>query len=263
MLWGRLLYNPDTPDSVFRQEFINRYGKQAAPLLDASALAGRTPLRLASFFDFTWDFTLYSEGFLALDTATKSVDYISVDRLINQPVTDPAYISIKEYVDSLLAHKRVAGRTDPLQLANDLEKDCRKAAATIKNIHTENSPSLLYEVTDVQVWAWLGLHFAHQLRGAVALATFRRDGDTSAQNKAIHYLQQALDDWDKVIQLTRPLYNDMPLTHLSEQNGVRSAENARLRWHWAMTSAAVARDVEIARTATRGPSRTATLRPVR
>lgn len=258
MLWGRLLYNPDTPDSVFRHEFIRRYGNQAASLFDAYALASKTPLRLASYFDFTWDFTLYSEGFLALDTATKSVDYISVNRLIDHPVTDPAYLSVKDYVGSLLAHKpithrasplQLAGRITPLQLANALEKDCRKAAEMADAISTANSPSLLYEVSDVQTWAWLGLHFAHQLRGAVALEIFRLNGDTAAHQKSIRYLQQALDDWDHVIRITRPLYNDMPLTHLSEQNGIRSAENARLTWHWAMTRAAVAHDVEIARTA--------------
>ncbi|HXB94458.1 MAG TPA: cupin domain-containing protein, partial [Puia sp.] len=80
MLWGRLLYDPDTPDSVFRREFPRRYGIRASALFDAYALVSKTPLRLASYFDFTWDFSLYSEGFLALDTTTKSVDYISVRR---------------------------------------------------------------------------------------------------------------------------------------------------------------------------------------
>jgi mannose-6-phosphate isomerase-like protein (cupin superfamily) len=249
MLWGRLLYDPDTPDSVFRQEFVHRYGKRAAPMLDAYALVSKTPLLLASYFDFTWDFTLYSEGFMALDTTTKSVGYISVDRLIRQPVTDPAYISVKGYVDSLEAHRRIVSHITPLQLADSLEDDCYRAARLYKDIQSDGTPALLYELTDLHVWTFLGLHFAHQLNGAVALEKFRRDGDTAAQRLAIRYLQQALDDWDQVIHLTRPLYNDMPLTHLSEQNGVRSPENARLRWHWAMMRAAVARDVEIARTA--------------
>lgn len=255
MLWGRLLYDPATPNAVFRQEFVRRYGEKAAPLLDAYALVGKTPLRLASYFDFTWDFTLYSEGFLALDTATKSVDYISVDRLIDHPVTDPAYVPVKEYVDSLLAHKRIKGRITPMQLADSLEDDCYKAVELIRDIHANGSASLQYELIDLHAWAALGVHFAYQLRGAVALEKFRRDGDTAAHRLAIRYLQQALDDWDQVVALTRPVYNDMPLTHLSEQHGVRSAENARLLWHWATTRAAVARDVEIARAATPGTPR--------
>ena len=249
LLWGRLLYDPNTPDSVFRQEFVRRYGKKAAPLLDAYALAGQTPLRLASYFDFTWDFSLYSEGFLALDTATKSVDYISVDRLIDHPVTDSAYLSVKEYVSRLLMHRRDQGRISPFQLAQNLETDCHKALDLVKDIDSHTSIALSFEVSDIRTWAWLGLHFSHQLRGAVFLEMFRRSGKEGFRNAAIKELQRALDDWDQVVKITRPLYNDMPLTHLSEQGGVRSPENARLRWHWAMTRAAVARDVEIARSA--------------
>lgn len=100
-LWGRLLYNPATPDKKFQDEFTRRYGKQGDRLLNASALAGKTPLRLASLFDFTWDFTLYSEGFMALDSKVKRVEYISIDRLINQPPTDPDYVSVSDYVKSI------------------------------------------------------------------------------------------------------------------------------------------------------------------
>lgn len=263
-LWGRLLYNPATPDSIFQAEFIRRYGKQAASLLEASSLAGRTPLRLGADFDFTWDFSLYSEGFLALDTATKRVDYISVDRLIHHPPADPDYMSVKDYVDTVLAGISPGSeRITPLILADQLEKDCRKALDLVKAIKGSaagarastpgartSTLSLQYEVADIRTWSWLGLHFAHQLRGAVALEKYRRQHNTADQQQAISFLQAALKDWDTVIAITRPIYKDMPLTHLSEQNGVRSPENAKLRWHWAITRKDVARDIEIARAAT-------------
>ncbi|HEY6900466.1 MAG TPA: hypothetical protein VI233_07480, partial [Puia sp.] len=242
MIWGRLLYNPATPDSLFKQVFIQKYGPKAAPLLEASALAGKTPLRLGSAFDFTWDFSLYSEGFLALDTVTKSVDYISVDRLINHPPADPDYVSVKDYVDSLSFPPQ---RITPLMLAGQLETDCNRALDLVKNI--TGSTSLQYEVADIRTWSWLGLHFAHQLRGAVALQKYRKHHNPADQQQAIAFLQEALNDWDKVIAITSPIYNDMPLTHLSEQNGVRSKENASLRWHWTMNRAAVAHDIEIAK----------------
>jgi hypothetical protein len=249
MLWGRLLYDPDTPDSIFHHEFVRRYGEQADPMLDAYALVSKTPLRLASYFDFTWDFSLYSEGFLALDTAKKSVDYISVDRLINQPVTDPDYVPVKEYVDSLLAQKSIPSRITPIQLADSLENDVTRAMNSVRTFKYEIYPDLQFELNDVRIWGWLGLHFSHQLRGAVELEKFRRTGDTAAKALAVNYLQKSLSDWDQVIKITRPLYNDMPLTHLSEQGGVRSPENARRTWHWAMMRDDVARDIEIARQA--------------
>ncbi|HEX9781368.1 MAG TPA: hypothetical protein VGA56_01395 [Opitutaceae bacterium] len=80
-LWGRLFYDPATPDAVFQAEFNRRYGPSGDNLLQAFSLASSTQLRLASLYDSRWDFTLNSEGFLALQG-----DYtrnISVDRLID------------------------------------------------------------------------------------------------------------------------------------------------------------------------------------
>ncbi len=38
-----------------------------------------------------------TEGFMALDNKIKRVEYISVDRLLTQPVTDPDYVSVANY----------------------------------------------------------------------------------------------------------------------------------------------------------------------
>jgi hypothetical protein len=79
------LYDPNTSDNIFKAEFTHRYGKPGIDLLTASSLAGSTALRIAADFYCGCDFTLYAEGLMALDTATKKVGYISVDRLIHQP----------------------------------------------------------------------------------------------------------------------------------------------------------------------------------
>jgi hypothetical protein len=57
-LWGRLLYDPATPDAVFEAEFRHRYGAAARDLLRAYSLASSTQLRLASLYDSRWDFAL-------------------------------------------------------------------------------------------------------------------------------------------------------------------------------------------------------------
>ncbi|MES1197736.1 MAG: hypothetical protein ABUL41_00475, partial [Chitinophagaceae bacterium] len=245
-LWGRLLYNPRTTDEIFKKEFTRRYGSQGNNLLEASALAGTMPLRLGSLFDFTWDFSLYSEGMMALDNTKKRVDYISIDRLINQPVTDPDYVSVKDYVsaDTLFAKNKIT----PPMLSSLLEKDCKKALALVKDINTSANKSLLYEVSDIRTWAYLGLHLAEKIKGAVALETYRRKGGEQNKKAAIDHLQEALQYWDKVIGITRPLYNDMPLVHYSEQDGKNWKENYQLLFHWEKLRPDVARDIEIAKT---------------
>ncbi|XWW44672.1 hypothetical protein JYG30_18200 [Fibrella sp. USSR17] len=245
-LWGRLLYNPGTPDTVFQAEFVRRYGTSANRLLGAYALASSTPLRLASAFDFTWDFSLYSEGMMAHD-ADKNVAYISVNQLITQPTLDPDYVSVSDYVKATAAGSSVSSaKVTPPLLATRLETDCRKALALVQSISTSANRSLQYEVADVRVWSYLGLHLAEKLRGAVALQTYRTTGDEAMKQRAVQHLKAALRHWEDVVAITRPLYNDMPLVHLSEQKGGTPAQNDKLRFHWAMLRPAVAQDVAIA-----------------
>jgi hypothetical protein len=60
------------------------------------------------------------------------------------------------------------------------------------------------------------------------------------------HLQKALSWWDSIISITRPLYNDMPLVHYSQQGGKENRENYYLTFHWEKLRADVARDIEIA-----------------
>lgn len=52
----------------------------------------------------------------------------------------------------------------------------------------------------------------------------------------------ALGFWEVVIDMTRPIYNDMPLVHYSEQDDDR-------RFHWGKLRPDVAGDIEIAKNA--------------
>ena len=239
-LWGRLLYDPDTPDKIFQAEYNRRYGSKGDNLLRAYALASNTQLRLASLYDSKWDFTLYCEGFLALQG--DSTKYISVDRLIEQPTLDPNYVSVEDYVEKTLKGETFSNdQVTPDKLADKLEKDNREALHLIDNIDVSGNASLMYEVADVKVWAYLALHLAEKLRGTIALQTYRLQG--RLHKEAIEHLKKALDYWDKVIEITRPIYKDMPLTHYN--NNFFTANNNNL-FHWALIRNQVARDVDIA-----------------
>jgi hypothetical protein len=244
-LWGRLLYNPKTPDAVFQQEFIHRYGPGAANLLQAYSLASSTQLRLASLYDSKWDFTLYSEGFLALQgDYTK---YISVDQLIKQPTMAPEYVSVEEYVRSTQDGRAYgADRITPLRLAEMLERDNQQAFRLVEKVDVSGNASLMYEVADVKVWANLGLHLAEKLKGAVALQTYRVAGGEQNKQQAIEHLTLALRYWDEVVKITRPIYKDMPLTHYNHNGFVANDDNL---FHWALIREEVAQDIEIAKKA--------------
>jgi hypothetical protein len=244
-LWGRLLYDPQTPDEVFQAEFTRRYGPAAADLLKAYSLASSTQLRLASLYDSRWDFTLYSEGFLALQGDTTK--YISVDRLIEQPTMAPEYVSVGDYVETVLAGGSfAAGRVTPPVLIDMLERDAREALRLVEGIDVSSNASLMYEVADVKAWSYLGLHLAEKLNGAMALQRFRLAGGEENRTRAVEHLQRALGHWDEVIRITRPIYRDMRLTHYNHNFFDANDDNL---FHWALIRDEVARDVEIARNA--------------
>ena len=246
-LWGRLLYDPTTPDAVFEAEFVRRYGEKARGLLRAYSLASATQLRLASLYDSRWDFTLYGEGFLALQG--DHTKYISVDQLIRQPVMDPDYVSVADFVAATrraLPSRPAASRRrrSPTGSSATTARPC----AWSTDIDTQGGCVAEYEVADVETWAHLGLHLAEKLRGAVALQTFRLGGDDEQQARAVAHLERALAEWDEVVRITRPLYRDMKLTHYNHNFFVANDRNL---FHWALIRDEVAEDVAIARAARR------------
>ena len=199
------------------------------------------------------DLTLYTEGFMARNDQLKRVEYISVDRLIYQPVTDPDYVNVADYIKGTTSGTSYSENivTPPVLIAM-LEQDCNQALELIKNIITKGNPSLAFEVADVKTWANMGLHFAEKLKGAVALQTYRTNGGDANKQNAMKHFNNALKYWDEVVSITRPLYSDMPLVHYSEQNGVRSEENKHLTFHWEKIRPDVAKDIQIAENAKPG-----------
>jgi hypothetical protein len=244
-LWGRMLYNPATPDAVFEDEFARRYGSAARPLLRAYELASQTQLQFASSVDFSWDFTLYGEGMMAFG---RGIELVSVDRLIAQrPLTNDR-LSVREFVATQVSGAALpTGKTTPVAVADRLTRDAAQALRLVEPIGTTGNRTLLFEVADVKAWANLGLYFAEKLRGAVALERFRTSGNEADKQAAIAHLETSLGYWDEVVAITRPLYADMPLAHYNPPNNARNDNNL---FHWARLRPAVAKDVDVAKAAT-------------
>jgi hypothetical protein len=244
-LWGRLLYNPKTPDAVFAATYKNAFGKAGENLLEAMSLASATQLRIGSLYDSRWDFTLYGEGLMAL--IGDQTRYISADQLINHPTMDPDYISVKDYVKGLQTGKVYKkNQTTPPMLIQMLEHDCQKALDLVIDIQAADNASLRYELADIRIWANLGLHLAQKLRGTIALQSYRSGLGEGQKTEAIAAFTDALAYWDKVIAISRPLYNDMPLTHYNGSSHDRNDENL---FHWALIRDQVAHDLAIANAA--------------
>jgi hypothetical protein len=255
MLWGRLLYDTRTPDQTFEAAFNRRYsfsdGKQ---LLDAYRFASRMPLKLASFYASTWDYTLYSEGFLAprLPAGKYGIDdgrslFISIDELIDHKVLDPNYLSIKDYVQHITEMKKIpADKIDPITLAQQLSSDADSALALLKSLRNYNTvfhSEYTQELDDIETWTLLSKYFASKLRAGVALQFFREQHKIKDKQSAVQYLESCLSIWKEVSTLTDKNYYEVPYFKSNVKEDNPEVDN----FSWKKYLPEVERDLDIAR----------------
>jgi hypothetical protein len=249
-LWGRLMYNPKESDQLLAQAFEKRYsGVDGMKILEAFSLASRVPLYLATFYKSTWDFTLYSEGFLsprAIGFDDQKSPFISIEELMKHEVLDRQYLSIDEYGQALREGKTInAERITPLQLADKMEMECQESIDALVKLRAGNpEPTLQSELDDIETWCHLGYYFADKLRAGVHLQDYLHTKEKQHKLTAITQLEKCITHWENVIRLTKDRYKPMPYVSIESDNP-RWGDFSK--FHWSQFKSAVAADVEYAR----------------
>ncbi len=215
-LWGRLTYNPEETNSTLARKFEERYPNvDGLTLLEAFSLASKVPLYFASFYKGTWDFTLYSEGFLAPWQAgfdDKKSPFISLEEMIRHETLDSRYLSIAEYCQLINDNLPISAESiTPLKLAKNMNETCEKSMTLIEKLRSpENEPTLNSELDDLETWCHLGFYIADKIRAGVSFETFRLTGNNTDKDEALTYLEYCVGHWEKVIELTDERYKPMP-----------------------------------------------------
>ncbi|WP_445734265.1 hypothetical protein [Mariniflexile sp.] len=210
--WGRLLYNPKTPDSFFVDAFETRFPTHGKTLFEAQSKVSKVPLIIASYWNATWDFTLYSEGMIGFNEGRPpAVKLLSLKTLANKTPMDPDYIGVKTYLNG--NETEIAGKISPIQLADSLSSFCNEALKAVESIKPETNVDLLYEKSDIQAWAYLGLYFSDKLKAAVAYQQYIDSKDEKFHKEAITWLEKATEKWSKLVAVTKPVYNPVPIEH--------------------------------------------------
>ena len=231
--WGRIMYNPQIEDKIFEQAFENRFPGFGKQLFSAQEKASRVPLVIASYWNATWDFTLYSEGFLTL--VNNEVKLIPLAEMAAKKPMDPSYLGIQEFLAN--GEKPVDGKITPIQLADSVEAFCLKALAEVEKIEPGKNMDLLYEVTDIRAWSRLGLYFSGKLRAAVDYQKYINTGEKEFHQKAVQNLEKAAENWRELVIITEPVYQPMPLMHYTHNGGNRY-------FHWSMVEKEVTDELE-------------------
>jgi hypothetical protein len=194
-MWGRLMYDPATPDAVFEQMLADKYGKGTGhDALEAWKIATNNQLKFASFHMGTADAQLYSEGFCDWDVNVPA-RLFSVNNIITHPVLDTiSYINIRNWINNGEKTK-AATQLSPLQLAAQLDQDNSRLLTLIGKLNANKlAPGAAVEVNDMLAWYWFGRYFSDKIKAAVAVARYRYEG-VDERTQAVNYLKQCSSHW--------------------------------------------------------------------
>jgi hypothetical protein len=215
-LWGNLMYDPDKSDEELAGAFDWRYkNTEADSMLKAYSLASKVPLHIASFYKGTWDFTLYSEGFLA-PWQNGYDDYkspfISIEELIKHETLESNYLSIQEYCQKFTNNGFIEDHfITPIELSLNIQEECLEALRIISQLRIPiNEPTINSELDDLETWCYLGFYFANKIQAGVSTEFYNLHKKPKDKKMALEYLNDCLEHWNKIISLTKDRYKPMP-----------------------------------------------------
>lgn len=240
-LWGRLLYNPGTPDAVFAAEFRHRYGIDGERMLAAMSVASRFPLLFTSLVDINNDKSFYAEGFLARDGADAS-RFLDLELLLTKDTLDPDLMSARDYAVAEFRGEAIPeGITTPPQVAITLEQNADLALSLIDGFDPAGSEALRQELVDIQAWSHLSRYLADKLRAAVELQKYRESRynhpDSGHKLAATQHILDAIAHWETLVDITQSVYRIAPLTHFHKEN-----QNV---FHWSLMLDEVRGDLDV------------------
>jgi len=195
-LWGRLGYDPNTPDERFDALVADKLGAAAAPLIDAWKAAGRIVSTAFSAFSLGPDHRNHA---IELEWGGDTAGYLAAE-----PFDSHVFSSIREAV-SRNGAGRLDGRIPPQMTAARLASDA-EAAAKAATIQLSSAPAgerkrLRELITACGQASHLGRYYAERFLSAWR-AGQAEAGAADAAGRATAHMREAEKEWSALAACT-------------------------------------------------------------
>jgi hypothetical protein len=207
VLWGRMLYNPDTPREVYQRVLRHDVGREAAAAAEAAlASAGRILPMITTAHSQSASYNAYwvemSWNMPIVDPARRHPysDTPSPKRFGTVSPLDPQlFARIDDFAEQLLKGEG-SGKYTPAQVAATLQRLSEAASGELERASgaagsTKDSPAFRRMAIDVAMQCGTGTFFAHKIRAAVLWAIYDRTGDRAAVAEALKQYRGARAAW--------------------------------------------------------------------
>jgi hypothetical protein len=244
-IWGRMLYNPDTPPSAIRPYLSKQFGSGAQAVEGALANASRIlPIITTGHATSAGNNTYWPEVYLnqsLIDTAHPGpYRDTPVPRIFgNVSPLDPQLFSrINDFADELLKGE-ASGKYSPIEVAQWLEDFAAKAANHLAQAEKVSSgkarPEYRRMAIDVAIQSRIGMFFASRFRSGVLYRIYEKTGDPRALDEALKKYREARAAWAEIVNISKPVYKP----------DITIGENPQLRGHWSDRLPAIDADIAL------------------
>ncbi len=169
MLWGRLSYNPNTPDAVFKNSMAQKYPAVSSESLFAAwQKASRCFTNLGELITGTLgrDNQWWPEACQAIgpdETVGKVNAFLTIaDFAAANPAIGSKFASI-----AATASGELKGYKSAFDVANQMEADATAALAVVKNLKIEANTEFGVSINNIKTMSYLSLYYAHKVRAAI------------------------------------------------------------------------------------------------
>lgn len=198
MLWGRLSYNPDLPDELFRQTLEAHFPDVSSKILmnawSAASMVFPWATRLSwGDIDVKWlpEACISRPSYKGFYTVK---DFMEVD-----PMPGSNIRNITDWAQNYKFNKTEI-LMSPLAAADSISKYSRLAMIFLQQMPPCKSNSfdeLDQTLSDIEAFATIGFYYAEKIRGACSLALFNFYGLQQDKEDAIDHLTKAKAYWVK------------------------------------------------------------------
>jgi hypothetical protein len=216
LLWGRLLYNPESEPETWRRHLRTTYGEAAAGVEDAlSPLSRILPLVTVVHGVGGSNNGYWPEMYLNLPISARvhSDHYAGdTDAPANwggvSPFDPTTFYGIDEYV-AALAGDELSAKYTPLEVASWIERlvaDGQQALDRAQQVSDRSDPQVRRVLIDLEVLVRLGRFFAGKFRAAVDYSTYRATGAVDSLESALLRFQAARDAYAEIPAIVDGVY---------------------------------------------------------
>ena len=211
MLWGRLGYNPNIQNSLFKSTMALKYPDINSEAFFTAWQNASQLFPLATKFHWhDWDYMWHVETCSGYDESTGlnlTKRFYNVLDFINNPTMEGSgLMKISDYAKAVATRKTPETGT-PFTHARIMKQFANQALSELENVGSSKNNEAESIKQDIRAMAFAGLYYAFKIEAATYHALFTETKEGKYKALAVEHMQQSLSAWKKYIAIFRNQYS--------------------------------------------------------